>query len=633
MSLQTAWTKVAIRLGVALALLTTTALIYLLIRAVDHETLSEQNIEYLLVLNGLIAFTLLCAIVAIGWRLFRRSREGRFGSKLLIKLAAIFAVVGLLPGLLIYSVSYQFVSRSIESWFDVRVEAALEAGLNLGRASLESVANELSNKARAQVSLLDLEPDGNLALSLDRLREQVGADDAQVWSQAGLLLASSGESRFQIAPERPSTSQIKSLRQQRSVYFFEGLEEAAKYSKPDKPAKLKVLIGLGSGGVGLQTGLRHLVVSQNLPLSLVSNAVAVQSAYSEYQTRSLARSGLKKMYIGTLTLSLFLAVLGAFILAVLLGNQMVRPLLVLAMGVQKVSQGDLSPNLELDDDNELADLTRAFASMTQQLAQARVAEQKTERVKAWNEVAQRVAHEIKNPLTPIQLSAERLAMKLAGKLEGADALLLNKSVKTIVDQVDAMKRLVNEFRDYARLPTAELKPISFQAVLADALQLYDHELLSGVIRVEQEALAPGLDWMIEGDAQQLCQALHNLLQNALDATRSHSQENLSANAKVTVRTSFDSSIGAIQCVISDNGAGFAPHVLERAFEPYNTTKAKGTGLGLAVVRKTIQEHKGDIKLGNLSVDSSGTSDKATGDNATGAVVRLTFPHSKKGTGE
>jgi nitrogen fixation/metabolism regulation signal transduction histidine kinase len=295
--------------------------------------------------------------------------------------------------------------------------------------------------------------------------------------------------------------------------------------------------------------------------------------------------------------------------------------------------------LELDDDNELADLTRAFASMTQQLAQARVAEQKTERVKAWNEVAQRVAHEIKNPLTPIQLSAERLAMKLAGKLEGADALLLNKSVKTSVDQVDAMKRLVNEFRDYARLPTAELKPISFQAVLADALQLYDHELLSGVIRVEQEALAPGLDWMIEGDAQQLCQALHNLLQNALDATRSHSQENPSANAnananaKVTVRTSFDSSIGAIQCVISDNGAGFAPHVLERAFEPYNTTKAKGTGLGLAVVRKTIQEHKGDIKLGNLSVDSSGTSDQATGDNATGAVVRLTFPHSKKGTGE
>jgi nitrogen fixation/metabolism regulation signal transduction histidine kinase len=621
MKLQTAWTKAAIRLGAGIALLTALALIYFLIRAVDHESLSEQNIGYLLVLNALVAFLLLCAIAAISWRLRQRLKEGRFGSKLLIKLAAIFALVGVLPGTLIYSVSYQFVSRSIESWFDVRVEAALEAGLNLGRASLDAVAAELSAKARAQTQLLEFGADGALGVSLDRLRGQIGADDAQVWSQSGLLLSSSGESRFQLAPEKPTSGQMRSLKTQRSVHLFEGLEEAAKLGRSGKPAKLKVLVALGSTGLGLQEGGRYLMVSQQLPQALVSNAVAVQSAYSEYQTRALSRLGLKKMYIGTLTLSLFLAVLGAFILAVILGNQLVRPLLVLALGVEKVSQGDLSPNLELTDDNELAGLTRSFASMTAQLAQARVEEQKTERVKAWNEVAQRVAHEIKNPLTPIQLSAERLAMKLASKLDGADLALLHKSVKTIVDQVDAMKRLVNEFRDYARLPTAELRPLLLQTVIADTLQLYEHEVQSGVVSFVQAVLPVGLDFLIEGDVQQLRQVVHNLLQNALDAAKAHRRAEHSTDPKVTVSLGLDMAAGLVICVITDNGAGFAEHILARAFEPYNTTKPKGTGLGLAVVRKTIQEHRGEITLSNEE-----------GALAVGAVVRLSFPFINKGVG-
>jgi nitrogen fixation/metabolism regulation signal transduction histidine kinase len=621
LQLQTAWTKRAIRLGAGMALLTALALIYFLIRAVDHESLSEQNIGYLLVLNGLVAFLLLCTIAAISWRLRQRLKEGRFGSKLLIKLAAIFALVGVLPGMLIYSVSYQFVSRSIESWFDVRVEAALEAGLNLGRASLDAAAVELSARARAQTQLLEFGVDGALGLGLDRLRVQIGADDAQVWSQSGLLVGSSGESRFQLAPEKPTSAQMRSLKTQRSIHLFEGLEEAAKLGRSGKPAKLKVFVALGSSGLGLQEGVRYLVVSQQLPDSLVSNAVAVQSAYSEYQARALSRLGLKKMYIGTLTLSLFLAVLGAFILAVILGNQLVRPLLVLALGVEKVSQGDLSPNLELTDDNELAGLTRSFASMTAQLAQARAAEQKTERVKAWNEVAQRVAHEIKNPLTPIQLSAERLAMKLAGKLEGADLALLHKSVKTIVDQVDAMKRLVNEFRDYARLPTAELMPLSLQTVIIDTLQLYEHEVQSGVVSFAPAALPAGADFMIEGDVQQLRQVVHNLLQNALDAAKAHCRAEHGMSPKVTVSLALDVAAGLVTCLMTDNGAGFAEHILARAFEPYNTTKPKGTGLGLAVVRKTIQEHRGDITLSNWG-----------GTPALGAVVRLSFPFINKGVG-
>jgi nitrogen fixation/metabolism regulation signal transduction histidine kinase len=602
-------TRLVFRVGLGLALLAAAGLTYLLIRAVDHSTLSDQNIGYLLLFNGLLAMALLSAIAAMAWRLRQRLKEGRFGSKLLMKLAAIFALVGVLPGILIYSVSYQFVSRSIESWFDVRVENALDAGLNLGRATLDKLSSDLSNKVRSGASTLQLEGDAELSVKLDRLREQWGADDAQVWSHTGMLLAGSGESRFQLAPERPTAQQMRSLRSQRSISVFEGLDDAVK----TKNARLKVIIPIGNPGLEFMSAPRYLVVSEKIPAVLAENALIVQTAYSEYQERALARTGLQKMYIGTLTLSLFLAVLGAFILAVILGNQLVRPLLVLALGVERVSAGDFSPKLALPQDNELAGLTRSFASMTQQLADARVAEQKTERVKAWNEVAQRVAHEIKNPLTPIQLSAERLAMKLGDKLQGADLAVLEKSVKTIVDQVEAMKRLVNEFRDYARLPSARLQPIALLSVIQDTLSLYEHEVQQGMICVSTEADLPN----IQGDAEQLRQVIHNLLQNALDATQSPATLE-SGPKQVLIRLTTNPDQTTLQCSIEDNGVGFSEHILERAFEPYNTTKLKGTGLGLAVVRKIVQEHQGEITLSNKSVEEG-----------LGARVSLLFPLTKR----
>jgi nitrogen fixation/metabolism regulation signal transduction histidine kinase len=605
-------TRLVFRFGLILALFTAVVLTYLLVRAVDHRTLSDQNIGYLLLLNGLLATALLVAIAAMAWRLRQRLQEGRFGSKLLMKLAAIFALVGVLPGILIYSVSYQFVSRSIESWFDVRVESALDAGLNLGRATLDKLSGDLVGKVRSGVPILQVQTSVELPVKLDKLREQWGADDAQIWSHTGVLQASSGDSRFQLALERPTAQQMRSLKTQRSISIFEGLDEAAK----TKNARLKILVPISAIGLDLAVEPRYLIVSEKLPVTLVENALTVQTAYSEYQERALARGGLQKMYIGTLTLSLFLAVLGAFILAVILGNQLVKPLLVLASGVERVSAGDLSPKLALPDDNELAGLTRSFASMTQQLADARVAEQKSERVKAWNEVAQRVAHEIKNPLTPIQLSAERLAMKLGDKLQGADLALLEKSVKTIVDQVEAMKRLVNEFRDYGRLPSARLQPLSLLNVIQDTLSLYEHEMQQGMIRVTAPQNLP----KIQGDEEQLRQVIHNLLQNALDAARSNkAQGGASNHVEITLGVKADQTV--LICTIEDSGAGFAPHILERAFEPYNTTKPKGTGLGLAVVRKIVQEHRGEIALSNKSKEEGG-----------GARVSILFPLTTRGIG-
>lgn len=223
-----------------------------------------------------------------------------------------------------------------------------------------------------------------------------------------------------------------------------------------------------------------------------------------------------------------------------------------------------------------------------------------QRAQAWGEVARRLAHEIKNPLTPIQLSAERLEMKLTGKLPGPEQAILAKSVKTIVDQVDAMKRLVNEFRDYARLPAAELHPLDLNALLADVLHLYGEE--NATVPVEAE-LDPRCPW-IAGDAQQLRQVVHNLLQNAQDATeQARTEATEPALPPVRISTRWSESSRRVRLTVSDSGGGFPTHILQRAFEPYVTTKPRGTGLGLAVVKKIADEHGARIDLSNRTEDS------------------------------
>ena len=732
------WTLgVGVGVMVALGLV----LIFLLTLATGNRELYERNYTLLLSLNIAVAAVLLAAIGWIVVRLFLRLRQRKFGSRLLLKLAAIFALVGLFPGLTIYVVSYQFVSRSIESWFDVKVESALAAGLNLGRSSLDALAADLGNRTLQAATQMSLAKDPSPGLALERLREQIGAKDLLLWGASGQLISSAGQSRFILQPDRPSAQQFRLARTQRVATQIEGLEDtlSAGTAASVPTARIRALALVSDSNFGLSSSERFLQAAEDLPPELVANAIAVQEANREYQERALARSGLRKMYIGTLTLSLFLAVFGAVLLAVLLGTQLARPLLLLAEGVRQVAQGDLRPKEVLSSKDELGGLTRSFADMTQQLSDARSAVQQSmsqvdaaranlqaildnltagvlvldsqgrirssnpgaarilrvalstyhgqllsevpgldvfgrgvqsqfeaylaenaehnlehwqqtfelhggpagaedgavtliargakmpgtdesllvfddvsamvsaQRAEAWGEVARRLAHEIKNPLTPIQLSAERLEMKLSDKLQPTEQAMLSKSVKTIVDQVDAMKRLVNDFRDYARLPTAELKPLDLNALVTDVMQLYADDASVMPVRVELDPAATA----IRGDAQQLRQVIHNLLQNAQDAQEGRGAEH---PVQITLKTEYSSSARRVRLIVRDNGSGFPDHILKRAFEPYVTTKSKGTGLGLAVVKKIADEHGARIDISNRVADGA----------VQGAQVSLSF---------
>ncbi|APW48171.1 sensor histidine kinase [Rhodoferax antarcticus] len=716
-------------------------LLFLLTEATSNRDLYERNYTLLFAINVVVASLLLIAIGWIAYRLIKRLRQKKFGSRLLLKLAAVFALAGFMPGVLIYVVSYQFVSRSIESWFDVKVEGALDAGLNLGRTTLEALSADLVGKTRLAAAQLADRADVSIALPLERARDAMGAEELQLWGASGRLIAAAGQSRYLLTPDTPSPQQFRTARGQRVISWVEGLEESV--AGQPALARIKVLALLNSIGVGSLGEARYLLATKQLPASLVDNALAVTQANREYQERALARDGLRRMYIGTLTLSLFLAVFGGVLLAVVLGNQIVRPLLVLADGVREVAAGDLSPKASLRGRDELDGLTRSFADMTQQLFDARQAVQvsmsqtnaaranlqtildnlttgvmvleadgtvissnpgatrilklpmtacegqrlaeitgltafgegvqqqfdaflapdrersldhwqqsfelgnasldgigrpsnntltliargaelpgnqyllvfddiseivSAQRAQAWGEVARRLAHEIKNPLTPIQLSAERLEMKLTGKLAAQEQALLTKSVKTIVDQVDAMKRLVNEFRDYARLPAAELKAVDLNALAQDVLALYAHEHTEVPILAELDPVCP----QIQGDPQQLRQVLHNLLQNAQDATVSAGRAD--PDRAVVLKTQWLASSQRVRLTVQDNGTGFPDHILKRAFEPYVTTKDKGTGLGLAVVKKIADEHGTRVDISNRQLDGQ----------SVGAQVSLSF---------
>jgi nitrogen fixation/metabolism regulation signal transduction histidine kinase len=712
-------------------------LLFLLTLATRNSEFYERNFALLVSINVAAAAGLGLVILWLGVRLLLRLKRGKFGSRLLVKLAAIIGLVGILPGLLIYTVSYQFVARSIESWFDVRVETALTAGLNLGRTTLDTLAADAASKTRIAADGLSRLSNNSAVFALDRVREQLNASDVVLFSGSGQPLGSAGSSRFDIAPERPDTATLRNVRVNRVLAQIEGLEDgdsgSLQAALAASQARVKVLALVNAPSFSFDSEARYLQVIVPLPSTLIVDALAVQAANREYQERALAREGLRSMYIGTLTLALFLAVFGAVLLAVLLGNQLIRPLIVLAEGMREVAAGNLTPKAALPAKDELSGLTRTFAHMTQDLADAREAVQTSmtqvdaarenlqtildnltagvvvfdeqnrlvsanpgaarilhvplnvhlgepiaevpglealaggvlqqferflagetpheggywlqsfelsadgqspfdqsitliargallphnerllvfddvtevvsaQRAKAWGEVARRLAHEIKNPLTPIQLSAERLAMKLDGKLQPTEQALLTKSVRTIGDQVDAMKRLVNEFRDYARLPAAQLTPVDLNAAVRDTLVLYEHAATP--VRCE---LADDLP-KVRADAQQLRQLIHNLVQNAQDAMAGQ------PGAEVLLRTRRSDSGQWVRLVVIDSGPGFAENILKRAFEPYVTTKAKGTGLGLAVVKKIMDEHGGRIDLTNRMTDG----------RVIGAQVSLSF---------
>ena len=743
-----------LRYGLLFAVSLSGVLLFILASASGNTAFFERHYPVLLAVNGAIAAALAVLVLLLVRRLVKRLRQKRFGARLTTRFAVAFALMGVLPGVLIYVVSTQFLSRSIESWFDVRVDRALDSGLTLGRAALDNLRDDVAGKARAWALELADVPDAAQLSQLNRLREQGGISEALLVSGNGQLIGASGAQVSELVPETPSTSELRQARTQRLFAAIEGEAGAAEARQGLRarvivpiPAPSTAAVGgsllpldpsskrprgtlgglsapLFATGMSPAADARYLQVIQPVPATIAANAEALQNGYRDYQELSLSRSGLKTIYGLTLTLTLLLSIFAAIAGSVLLASSMTAPLLQLADGTKAVAEGNFRPVREYPGSDELNLLTQSFNAMTRQLTDARdavetkqrelenaktylervlanlsagvvvldhgfrlvsanfgasrilgrslnddvgrpfreidpalaaafdtgFAEQalaatpkdswqqqievkragaspmaeslmllargsrlpledglgyvvvfdditqviSAQRAVAWGEVARRLAHEIKNPLTPIQLAAERLQMKLVEKLPGGDADLLKRGTATIVNQVAAMKRMVDDFRDYARVPPARLVPLDLNALIEEVVTLY--RTAGAPVELSLASRLP----LIEGDATQLRQVIHNLIGNAQEALAGQ------ANAHISVRTALaeiaesTGIVRGVRLAIEDNGPGFAANILRRAFEPYVTTKPSGTGLGLAMVKKVVDEHGAHVEIVNRS---------------------------------
>lgn len=715
-------------------------LLFLLASASENTWLFDEYYPWIVGANISVALTLFSLVCFLLWRLYGRYRRGLFGSRLMSKLVLVFALIGILPGSVIYLVSVQFVSRSIESWFNVKVESALESGLNLGRSALDSSLQDLKVKSRTLASELSEMSDAAIMNQLPKLLENSSLSEALVVTSNGNLIASSGN-LTNLLPDLPTPSMLVRARTAEGYGAIEGETDASDKNAERTPAlRLRVVIAIRGDGslLTLRSQTRYLQIIQPVSAQLAANAEALRSAYGEYQERALARSGLKRFYLVTLTLTLLLTIFAAMASAFFLATDLAKPLLLLAEGTKAVAEGDLSPRPIVASSDELGVLTQSFNSMTRQLSEAQDAVERNrlaledakaylesvlanmsagvmvldsqlrlvtfnasacrilqcdltpfleqafssltglsaftstiirafseqnaqtagrdkevddqhwqqqidfalnetsnetveqisllargsrlpvgsgighvvvfddisdlisgQRLVAWSEVARRLAHEIKNPLTPIQLSAERLQMKLHAKLTGDDAALLERGTNTIVKQVTAMQEMVDNFRDYAKTPTPVLASLDLNALISEILELYMGEIETKIIEVQ---LAPHLPAIL-GDATQLRQVMHNLIKNAQDAiAETNALEHSPKIQLLTEAIHYPEANGAMKTAvrlsITDNGPGFDARLISRAFEPYVTSKPKGTGLGLPVVKKIIEEHGGRIELKN-----------------------------------
>lgn len=696
----------------------------------SDSSLFEKYFPLLSVTNRVMAVLLFALVVAMIARLAQYFRAHRFGMHMTVRLAAVTAAIAVSACLIIYLVSALFISRSIDSWFDVRVERALDSGVTITRGILTQQQTQTETTARQMADALSHTPPALMMTDLMRLVEREPNLEALVFLGNGTAVAAAGSRLNVMLPELPTPTQMRVVRTTGIYSVIDGdvFEDTEALRQGRLSIRVIVPIGniastgfsvLGDGLLSSEpgTGSMYLQVVQFIADETSRNAADLVAGYRDYQTLVLSRTSLRSIYSGTLFLTLLFATFGAMAFAIAFARRSIEPLLQLEAGTHRAADGNFLPIREFPGSNEINVLTKSFNMMLREVAEARrgldaqrrEAEQaqtylehvlanissgvivmdhegtivtanaaacgilgadkccsgcqiteampnllevierhrhqiprdeedglsfefelvrgerttplyvktssmplgalpgtvlvfddvtqlyEAQRATAWGEVARRLAHEIKNPLTPIRLAAERLEMKLENRLsDPADRMVLSRATNTITSQVDALKQMVNDFREYAKLPVAQLKPIDLNAFIEECAALY-HE---AGIQIET-TLSPNLP-TIEGDRAQLRQVLHNLISNSIDAAEG-------AIPKIVVETHAETLPGerrAIRFVIRDNGCGFEEAILQKAFEPYVTTKETGTGLGLPMVKKILDEHNARITLSN-QMDAQG----------------------------
>jgi len=682
----------------------------------DSSGLGRQYVWVLV----LTIFALLVVLAAIFHRvisLTKKVREHAPGAMLSARWVRYFLVLSLPPALIVYFFSAYFLTRTVDSWFDVGVETALADSLELGQQFLENRKLEVRNQVRRLIREID-----NPGDDIDAVRRTLLANvstagplELSVVESDGRLIASANINILADLPKRPGDYSL--------MQALDRGEYAAAEPVADGILHIRVIQRLPFAVPGGQGYLLQAIYP--LPESITVLASQIEKEYHRYQNLSFLREPLKQSFILILSLVLLLAVLLAILAALNVARRMVTPISKLAQATREVAAGDLTHEIQEETRDELGFLVQSFNEMTEALTRASeeaeysrsqlqsqsehletvlgsltsgvltldnkhkilsantaaeeilgmpagffAGQSLSERVEmapflaplaelvlrqmargpaewqreirlqahgrtlvllvrgsqlgekasqaggtviifddvtmlnqaqreaAWAEVARRLAHEVKNPLTPIRLAAERLQMKLMSKLDEQDSAMLERATGTIVSQVEALRSLVDAFGDYAQGPQLERKAMNLDDLINDVVALYQHEDQRVQFHLKLIAGPPGLS----ADSGQIRQLLHNLVVNSSEAVAEHQQ------AEVYIRTRLITQAGKkwLEMEVNDRGPGYPQAVLDKPFEPYVTFKANGSGLGLAICRKIVSEHDGRISIYNPTIGGACT---------------------------
>ena len=689
------------------------ALCALIVQILNDE--ASGQLQLWVTLLGSVGIAILVFFLIINcYSLYRQYSRNEIGSKLTSKLVLIFLFLTLIPFSLVYFFSIQFLNKGIDSWFDVRVEQAVQDALLLGQTSLDGIKEEISNDVENYAKNLPKNLDaGQLLRTLDEIRDAENYVELTLYRDDGRILAFSSEDSSRMLPDTPGDEVFAELRLNQSYTSLEPISTNTQ--------QFRVVAPIAAQEYGREFyGLQAIKL---LPLRYATLASSVESALNQYDQMLFARGPLKFSLIVTLSLISLTSLLFSILTAVFLSKRLVSPISNLAAGTKKIADGNYGSELPITSADELGILTESFNNMSLKINEAQqvasVSQQETEeqrgyleailtnlssgvfvfnhnkelkicnsaatdilgarldneigqqiteiskkhdqltkfinqidaglssgltdwqdettllgshgrqilimrgtllansknqmekdelktnsesdyvvvfddvtnliqaqRDAAWGEVARRLAHEIKNPLTPIQLSAERIRNKFSSHVDGDLKDMLDRSTRTIVQQVESMKEMVNAFSSYAQPVRAALLPLDLNQLISDVLELHASSLQG--VKIEQ-SLADDLP-TIKANASALRQVLNNLIINAYHALEDTNDSVIKiSTSKATIMTG-----NYIDLIVADNGAGIPADIRDSLFDPYVSSKAKGSGLGLAIVKRIIEEHSGTV---------------------------------------
>lgn len=672
---------------------------YLISDATSNSARFGKYYNWLIFFNVIGLISLLALIIYNVYKLIVQYRLKTIGSRLTARMVGVFVLLTIIPVSIVYYFSLSFLHQSIDSWFDVGIEIALEDSLQLGRSALDLRKREALNKTRQiafEISELD---DETLFVYLNEARNQHNANELTLVDHDQSIVASSGID----STELPTALPLTAVGDLGAENHYLNLEENAAYG-----LAIRIAVLVPSSDVTERSKTLQAIFPFTDRLSELT--VGVQAAFDQYKELAVLRNPLKTSFTLALSLIWLLSVLSAIWIAFVAARNLVSPINDLVEGTKSVAAGDYEKQLVVSGDDELGFLLRSFNTMTRKISRTReiaqqsqlmeamqknylesvmehitsgvltidetgfiksgnpaacsifgiesyfftelyiddvireypmmqpfyeavrnhmqsehewqeevvvfgqsgrkilrvrgatlksqsetrkeqviVVDDLTELIQAqkdsaWSEMARRMAHEIKNPLTPIQLSAERLQRKLSGEVSGDKQSMLERYTHTIVQQVEAMKTMVNAFTDYARSPSQNPESLNFNQMLEEVTTLYDEINPEVTIKLELDGQAI----LIMADAVRLRQLVHNLIKNSL--------ETIDAVGWIKLQTRALREFGVqwAELIVEDSGDGIADEVAENLFDPYVTTKTSGSGLGLAIVKKIVDEHNGVV---------------------------------------